>query len=226
MSAANTRRAAAELVHRFGAFELVRATNPTGLSCLYLGQRAADGYRWLGVVAQEGDPGDAGDIYPSAAEAETLGKRIVEFLGTDTISAPTPSASTWTIPLAVEDRIALEHLGGVLTGLERNNLTYLSREIQSALDAAYRAVCRQGMTERVPAVSTDKALPIEDFLALHIAKRGVPHEKAKAYLKSAHGQALEQKLLLRILSGRAPLDAIDDELTHELPVILMSGGAT
>lgn len=142
------------------------------------------------------------------------------------MSAPEPAVRTYTIPLAVEDRIALEHLGKTITGREHWTVATMARNIQAALDAAYQAGWRQGATERASAVSTDKALPLNEFIALRIAARGVPPEKAKAYLASAEGKALEQKLLLRILSGRAPIDAIDDELTHALPVIWMSGGAT
>jgi hypothetical protein len=59
---------------------------------------------------------------------------------------------TWTIPLAVEDGIALDHLGQTLTGRESLSMTATVRQMQAALDAAYQAGWRQGMTERGAAI--------------------------------------------------------------------------
>jgi hypothetical protein len=60
-----------------------------------------------------------------------------------------PAARAHNIPLAVEDRIALEHLYQTLSGLPLEwTITHPVRNVQAALSAAYQAGWRAGVATR------------------------------------------------------------------------------
>jgi hypothetical protein len=54
-----------------------------------------------------------------------------------------------TIPLAVEDRIALEHLGVTVTGHDFDRVSTTKRAARRALDAAYASGWRAGLAAKI-----------------------------------------------------------------------------